>query len=707
MASVSTPSRKRKKDNLTLDTQAEPDTQRTPLSKSVAAGRNIKSPWWNAFLESPIIKNGPTTSSPTRSSRFSPMNRSPRASPSLKLNSPSLRSLSRSSILASSPTSRLWENVAVGSPSRHPRESDRALAAEHLLTASLASSVSPRNSGLSDLLNTAAESSSSSSALSLQSPPSERKRISTFTFLRNSATPGQVGMAPIVPDSPSSGSSASRFAHPARRETGNPTVSSFVLRSPSSASASNAASKPSFVQRLVFAADQKPSRSLASKHEELRRGARSPDEEVNLNASLPLSPHSQNAATLLEDVSIQGVGLLAPSFSSSLVSSSSASGDTDLAHVDVAAAHNLLSIDATHRLTRGGLNGVPSPMTLLSTLPGAGRESSSESESESESGSGSETDDDDGENQRYRPSSGHSPATAPPPSFTGSDAAPSKLSGSAVMADIEGKTSIRAPKRRSSAKNDHKPCNCKKSRCLKLYCECFARQGYCKDCNCQGCCNTPDHEDVRQKAIAATLDRDSHAFFRSKSGSPRQEVVPNPIVPGKGLPVQHPKGCHCKKSMCLKKYCECYQAGIPCSDICKCVDCRNPGGLHSHIGASPKGRKKAKPKAAGAPSAAATPSGTPVAAGPKKAGTSHNTTPTKAADKAVFATPTSYARVPATSTTTSCSAHSTPVPLNGMTTRRTGQSPQSSGSPPTNDHPTKRRRTHPPQLMTPIAAASS
>ncbi|KAI6181077.1 CRC domain-containing protein [Aphelenchoides besseyi] len=37
----------------------------------------------------------------------------------------------------------------------------------------------------------------------------------------------------------------------------------------------------------------------------------------------------------------------------------------------------------------------------------------------------------------------------------------------------------------------------------------------------------------------------------------------------------HQKGCHCKKSNCLKNYCECYEAKVPCTDRCKCQSCRN------------------------------------------------------------------------------------------------------------------------------------
>ncbi|KAJ8426323.1 hypothetical protein Cgig2_009359 [Carnegiea gigantea] len=69
--------------------------------------------------------------------------------------------------------------------------------------------------------------------------------------------------------------------------------------------------------------------------------------------------------------------------------------------------------------------------------------------------------------------------------------------GAQVVEDSSQAFTHAARKFENGGEEGCKRCNCKKSKCLKLYCECFAAGVYCMDsCSCQDCFNKPIHEDT-------------------------------------------------------------------------------------------------------------------------------------------------------------------------------------------------------------------
>jgi hypothetical protein len=146
-------------------------------------------------------------------------------------------------------------------------------------------------------------------------------------------------------------------------------------------------------------------------------------------------------------------------------------------------------------------------------------------------------------------------------------------------------------------------CSCKKSRCLKLYCVCFSGQVFCSEkCICSYCANSSSFVNLRNKKRDAIIARKPNAFVSkygtmqgpaadtngatevgagagaSGSSSPRNAPVASSSSSASspaGAQVAHLYGCHCKRSRCLYKYCECFYGRVRCTQACSCLDCQN------------------------------------------------------------------------------------------------------------------------------------
>ena len=101
-------------------------------------------------------------------------------------------------------------------------------------------------------------------------------------------------------------------------------------------------------------------------------------------------------------------------------------------------------------------------------------------------------------------------------------------------------------------------CTCKKTKCIKKYCECYSSGLLCYNCKCENCENKPLH--MNNNIMNNNINKKEE----------KVEIELNENEENKKLII-----CTCSKSGCNKNYCECFKAKVKCNNKCRCIKCLN------------------------------------------------------------------------------------------------------------------------------------
>ncbi|GAU15107.1 hypothetical protein TSUD_08450, partial [Trifolium subterraneum] len=130
-----------------------------------------------------------------------------------------------------------------------------------------------------------------------------------------------------------------------------------------------------------------------------------------------------------------------------------------------------------------------------------------------------------------------------------------------------------------------KSCNCKKSKCLKLYCDCFGAGLFCgDDCACESCGNRVEFQETVVETKHHIESRNPQAFapkivLCAADVPPNNMEDVNMTTPASA---RHKRGCNCKSfAMSANRFLFeniCHKANVGCSTGCRCDGCMNAFG---------------------------------------------------------------------------------------------------------------------------------
>jgi len=121
-------------------------------------------------------------------------------------------------------------------------------------------------------------------------------------------------------------------------------------------------------------------------------------------------------------------------------------------------------------------------------------------------------------------------------------------------------------------------CTCKKTKCIKKYCECFSSGVFCFNCKCDNCENVGFFVDdnnnnnvINNHIITDNNNINDNEINENKNNKQNNESnYDNKETNSKKLII-----CTCSKSGCNKNYCECFKAKVKCNNKCRCIKCLN------------------------------------------------------------------------------------------------------------------------------------